>query len=123
MEGEKNEFKVRISQLESRESAKNQQVEELKTQVEELVKQKESLERQLEVADKKMQDITQFCDQAWKIWEQVHQYQVTLTGEIYKVRLMMARLNVIATKSLDFRKRLLDAEEKVKIQMNWRETN
>ena len=34
MEGERSDFKARISQLESRDSATNQQVEELKSQVE-----------------------------------------------------------------------------------------
>ena len=67
MEGERNDFEARISQLEPRESVKSQQVEELKTQVEELVKQKESPENKLKIANKKKQDITLFCDQACKI--------------------------------------------------------
>ena len=48
---------------------------------------------------------------------------MTLTGEIYKVRLMMTRLRVIAAKSLDFRKGLMEVGEKVKIQLTWMEAN
>ena len=61
MEGERNEFEARISQLESREIAANQQIEELKTRVGELVERKESLMKQLELADKKRKDITPLC--------------------------------------------------------------
>ena len=97
MEGEKSDFKARISQLDSRDFSKTQHVEELNTRVEELVKKKESLENQLNLADEKMKDITPFYDQACKIQKYIHQDQVTLTGEIYKVRLKMTRLRVIAT--------------------------
>ena len=96
MEGENNEFEAWISQLESRELTTNQQVEELKTWVEELAKEKEYLIEQLELADKKRKEITLFCDQAYKIQEQMHHSQVILIGEIYKVRLMMAIMKVIA---------------------------
>ena len=82
-----------------------------------MVKQKESL------ADKRKQDITLFCDQAYKIQEWIHHSQVILTDEIYKMRLMMERMKVIVMESLAFRKGLLDIAEKVKIQMAWRETN
>ena len=53
MEGEKNDFEAWISQIDSRDSAANQQVEELKTRVEELVKEKESLVEKLELVEKK----------------------------------------------------------------------
>ena len=96
MEGEKNDFEAQISQLESRETATNQQIEELKTQVEELVEQKESLMKQLELDDKKRQDILPFCDQVCKIQAPVHHFQVILIGGIYRVRIMMTRLKVIS---------------------------
>ena len=123
MGGENNDFEAHISQLELRESALNQQVEELKNRVEELVKQKEYLEKQLEQEDKKRQDITPFCDQTCKIQEQMHHSQVSLTNEIYKARLIMGRMKVITAESLDFRKRLLEVEEKFKSKMTWRESN
>ena len=83
----------------------------------ELVEQKEYLMKQLDLDDNKRQDITPFCVQAFKIQEQMHHFQVILLGEIYKVRLMMARLKVITVESLDFKKILLEVEEKVKSQM------
>ena len=64
MEGERSEFKARISHLESRESIVNQQVEELKAQVEELGRQKESWVEQLELENKRKQGVTLFCDQS-----------------------------------------------------------
>ena len=123
MEGEKNDFEAQISQLESRETATNQQIEELKTQVEELVEQKESLRKQLELDDKKKKDITPFCDQECKIQEHIHHFQVILIGKIFKVRLMMERLKVIVAESLAFRKGLFKVAKNVKIQMTWRDIN
>ena len=71
----------------------------------------------LELVVKKRKDITTFCDQSYKIQEHMHHSQVILIGE-YKMRLMMARIKVIAKESLAFRKGMLDIIEKVKIQMN-----
>ena len=79
MEGERSDFEAGISQLESRESAANQQVEELKGQVEELVKQKESLVEKLKLENKKKKDITPFCDRAFNIQENIHHSNVILT--------------------------------------------
>ena len=90
MEAQNNDFEARISQLGSREIVVNQQIEELKTWVEELVKQKEYLTGQLELVDNKRKDINNFCDQSYKIQEQMHHFHVILTGIIYKVSLMMA---------------------------------
>ena len=123
MEGEKKDFEARISELESRESAANQQVGELKTQVEELVVQKGSLENQLKIANEKKQDITHFRDQACKIRRKIHQAQVNLSGEIYEVKLIVTRLKVIAAESLNFRKGLMEVAKKVKIQLTKVEVN
>ena len=78
---------------------------------------------QLDFTDKRKQDITSLCDQDCKIQEEIYHSQVILTYEIYKIRQMMARMKVIDTESLAFRKGLLDIAEKVKSQMAWRETN
>ena len=94
-------------------------MEELKTRVEELVQQKGSLENQLKIANEKKQDITHFCDQACKIRRKIHQAQVNLTGEIYKVRFIIMRLEEIVAESLNFRIGLMEVGGKVKIQLTW----
>ena len=81
--------------------------------MEDLVKQKEYLTGQLEFEEKRKQEVTPSCDQACKIQEQIYDSQVNITSEIYKMRLMMERINVIAADSLEFRKGLLDIVEKV----------
>ena len=88
-----------------------------------MVREKESLVEKLELEDKRKKDITLFHDQACNIQEQIYNSQVILTDEIYKMRLMMARMKVIAVESLAFKKGLLDISEKVKSQMVQRETN
>ena len=61
--------------------------------------------------------MTPFCDQACKIQEDIYRSHVTLTGENYKMRLMMERMNVIVANSLAFRKGMMDIAEKVKSQI------
>ena len=123
MKKERSDFEARISQLESRESAASQQIEELKNRVEELVEQKGSLKNQLKIANEKKKGITPFCDQAYKIQRNIHQSQVNLTGDIYKVRLIMTILEYIAVESMNLRIGLMEVGGKVKIQLTWIEAN
>ena len=65
---------------------------ELKTQVEELVAQNGSLDNQVKIANELKQDITPFRDQACKIQKKMHQVQIKLSDEIYKVNPIVIRL-------------------------------
>ena len=95
MEGEKKDFEAKISVLGSRESASCQKMGELRTQVEELVTQKGSLETQLKVENERQLDITPFCAQACTIRINIHQVQINIAGEIYKVKTTETRLRIL----------------------------
>ena len=77
------------------------------------------MENKLKVANEKKKDITHFCNQSCEIRRKIHQDQVTLIREIYKVRLIMTRLKDIAAESLNFRIGLMEVGGKVKIQLTW----
>ena len=119
MEGEKKYFEDNISELESRESATSQQMEELRTQVEELVAQKGSLEAQIMVENEGQLDITPFRAQACTIRRNIHQVQINLSGEIYKVNTTETRLNEIVANSLNFITRMIEVAKKVQIHLTW----
>ena len=107
IEGEKKDFEDKIAELELQKSAAIRQLGELGAKVEELVTQRESFEAQLKIENERQLDITHFCNQAYIIRRKIHQVQVSLTTEIYKVKMAERRLNEIAAESLDFITRLL----------------
>ena len=87
MEGEKKDFEDKILELEAQKSAVNRQAGELRTRVDqELEAQNRELEIQLKIANERHLDITSFCDQACMIWRKIHQVQVGLAEETYKVK-------------------------------------
>ena len=50
----------------------------------------------MKIDNEKKKDINLVCEHACKAQKKIHQAQFTLTGEIYKVRLIMTRLKEIA---------------------------
>ena len=80
-----------------------------------MVEKKGSLENQLKIANEKKKDITPFHDQAYKIRRKIHQAQGNLSGEIYKVILIVKRLKLITAESLNFRNGLMEVGENIKI--------
>ena len=68
-------------------------------------------------------DITLFCSQSCTIRRKIHQVQMNLLGEIYKVKMVEKRLNEIAAESLNFRTRLIKFVEKFQSEFTWVESN
>ena len=123
MEGEKKYFQDKILELESNKSMASKQARELRTRVKELEAQNREMEIQLKIANERNPDITSFCDQSFMIRKNIHQFQVSLVDEIYKVKLAKTRLKQITDDSLSFREGLLEVGKKVQIHLNWMEAN
>ena len=86
MEREKRDLEDKISELEAHNSAASRQTGELKTKVEEMEEQNRTLETQLKTAIERKHDIIPFYDQAFLIQRNIHQVQLKLEEEIYKIK-------------------------------------
>ena len=69
--------------------------------------------------NEKQPDITPFCGQACLMQRKIHQVQLKLAEEVYKIKKMEARLKEISDNSSDFRKGLLEFAELVQSQLTW----
>ena len=81
------------------------------------------MEAQLREANEIQPDVIPFHDQAFLIWRKIHQVQLKLVEEIYKIKKEETRLKEILAISIDFGTRLLEVVEKVQGQLNWVEAN
>ena len=86
MEVEKKDLEDKILKLEAHKYEANRQMGELRTHVEEMEVHNRSLETQLKTTNGRKPDITPFRDQACLIWRKIHQVQLSLTKDIYKVK-------------------------------------
>ena len=86
MEGEKKDLEDKVLQLEAQKSTENRQAGDLKAREEEIEVQNKSLETHLKMASERNPDITPFCNQSCSIRRNIHQVQLKLAEEIYKVK-------------------------------------
>ena len=86
IEGEKRDFEDKILELEAHNSVASRQTGELRTRVEEMEEQNITLETEIKIAIERQHDIIPFYDQACLIWRNIHQVQLKLEEEIYKIK-------------------------------------
>ena len=109
--------------LEAERSTINKQADEMRTREEEMEVHNQSLQTYLNTTIERQHDITPFHDQACLIQRNIHQVQLKIAEEIYKIKQAETRLKEISTLSIDFSLRMLNVVEKVQGQLIWVESN
>ena len=111
-EGEKKDLESNILELEVQKSIVSKQVEEIETL-------DSSLEKHLKMANEKHPNITPFHCQAYLMHTKIHQVQLKMVEEVFKIKQIEARLKEIEDRSLDFMKEFSEVTELVQSQVTW----